>query len=130
MPPVSALARQYAPHSLPTLPLNPPIAPQEKLRLEENSSTHLNTASHLLLLAFLYTCPSQEKLRLEEKQRTVRKERKEAGVEYHPRWFKQVGGGCMLGRRGGKRACRGPGARHVRGGKACAVHPSERVYPP
>ncbi|PNH02533.1 hypothetical protein TSOC_011478 [Tetrabaena socialis] len=35
----------------------------------------------------------QEKLRLEKKQRTVRRLRKEAGVEYHSRWFRQVGWG-------------------------------------
>ncbi|KXZ52585.1 hypothetical protein GPECTOR_9g630 [Gonium pectorale] len=31
-----------------------------------------------------------EKLRLEEKQRAARRTRKEAGVEYRARWFKQV----------------------------------------
>ncbi|GLC39400.1 hypothetical protein PLESTM_000892700 [Pleodorina starrii] len=33
---------------------------------------------------------TSEKLRLEEKQRTVRRLRKEAGQEYQPRWFRQV----------------------------------------
>eukprot|EP00128_Syssomonas_multiformis_P000660 Colp12_sorted_trinity150504_noHs@23954 len=31
-----------------------------------------------------------EKLRLEEKQRTMRKQREQEGVEYKPRWFQQV----------------------------------------
>jgi hypothetical protein len=33
-----------------------------------------------------------EKLRLEEKQRQARKDRKAAGVEYKPLWFDHVGG--------------------------------------
>ncbi|GFR52678.1 hypothetical protein Agub_g15304 [Astrephomene gubernaculifera] len=33
---------------------------------------------------------TSEKLRLEEKQRTARRLRKEAGQEYEPRWFRQV----------------------------------------
>lgn len=31
----------------------------------------------------------EEKKRLEEKQRTIRKEREEKGVEYNPKWFKE-----------------------------------------
>lgn len=37
-----------------------------------------------------WTRATEEKLRLEEKQRQARKDRKDAGVEYTPMWFKKV----------------------------------------
>eukprot|EP00198_Chlamydomonas_reinhardtii_P008803 XP_001698140.1 predicted protein [Chlamydomonas reinhardtii] len=49
---------------------------------------------------------TSEKLRLEEKQRSARKERKEAGIEYHPRWFKQV----MFGTKEATQLATQPGA--------------------
>ncbi|KAG2441688.1 hypothetical protein HXX76_003304 [Chlamydomonas incerta] len=49
---------------------------------------------------------TSEKLRLEEKQRTTRKERKEAGIEYQPRWFKQV----MFGTKEATQLATQPGA--------------------
>lgn len=38
-----------------------------------------------------WTVATQEKLRLEEKQRQARRQRKAAGLEYRPSWFRQVG---------------------------------------
>ncbi|KAG2451873.1 hypothetical protein HYH02_003648 [Chlamydomonas schloesseri] len=49
---------------------------------------------------------TSEKLRLEEKQRAARKERKEAGIEYQPKWFKQV----MFGTKEATQLATQPGA--------------------
>ncbi len=64
------------PHTSPSQPPSPPS----------------HTPLHTHTLAGEFTKATTEKLRLEEKQRQARKDRKHADEEYTPLWFDLVGG--------------------------------------